>query len=148
MAAMRAVFCRAADAGLITVNLAAALAKPRRTRSRRRALDDQEFGELINAVRTTSNDPDLDLLVLRFHLESGARREGALNLRHRDLDAKRATVWLREKVGRCPARSPRLAAPSEEREKPPCCYEAGLPPVDLDLATAIVEAIGQRRRRP
>lgn len=101
VAAMRAVFCRAADAGLITVNLAAALAKPRRTRSRRRALDDQEFGELINAVRTTSNDPDLDLLVLRFHLESGARREGALNLRHRDLDAKRATVWLREKVGRC-----------------------------------------------
>jgi hypothetical protein len=103
VAAMRAVFRRAADAGLITVNLAAALAKPRRTRSRRRALDDQELGELINAVRTTSNDPDL--LVLRFHLESGARREGALNLRHRDLDAKR--VWLREKEGRCPARSPR-----------------------------------------
>jgi len=48
-------------------------------------------------ARTTSNDPDLDLLVLRFHLESGARREGALNVRVGDLDARRATVWLREK---------------------------------------------------
>jgi hypothetical protein len=36
-------------------------------------------------VRTTSHDPDLDLLIIRFHL-AGARREGALNLRLRDLD--------------------------------------------------------------
>lgn len=48
-------------------------------------------------MRTTSNDPDLDLLIVRFHLETGARREGALNLRRRDLDPERATVWLREK---------------------------------------------------
>ena len=48
-------------------------------------------------MRTTSHDPDLDVLMLRFHLESGARREGALNLRRRDLEADRATVWLREK---------------------------------------------------
>ena len=54
---------------------------------------------MIDAVRTTSRDPDLDLLVLRFHLESGARREGALTLRRRDLDVKRAIVWLREKGG-------------------------------------------------
>ena len=84
-------------AGLVTANPAAALMKPRRVRSRRRALDDHELAELIDAVRTTSRDPDLDLLVLRFHLESGARREGALNLRRRDLDLKRATVWLSEK---------------------------------------------------
>jgi len=54
---------------------------------------------LIDTVRTTSRDPDLDLLVLRFHLESGARREGALNLRRGDIDMRRATVWLREKGG-------------------------------------------------
>ncbi len=48
-------------------------------------------------MRTTSNDPDPDLLMVRFHLESGARREGALNLRRRDLDANRATLWVREK---------------------------------------------------
>jgi hypothetical protein len=29
----------------------------------------------VDAVRTTSHDPDLDLLLVRFHLESGARRE-------------------------------------------------------------------------
>lgn len=97
VAALRALFRRAVDAGLITANPAAALTKPRRARSRRRALDDHELAELIDAVRTTSRDPDLDLLVMRFHLESGARREGALNLRRRDLDPKRATVWLREK---------------------------------------------------
>jgi integrase len=97
VAAMRALFRRATNSGLITVNPAAALTKPRRVRSRRRALDDHELAELIDAVRTTSRDPDLDLLVIRFHLESGARREGALNLRRRDLDPKRGTVWLREK---------------------------------------------------
>lgn len=97
VAALRALFRRAADAGLITTNPAAALRRPRRVRSRRRALDDHELSELIDAVRTTSRDPDLDLLVVRFHLESGARREGALNLRNRDLDARRSTVWLREK---------------------------------------------------
>jgi integrase/recombinase XerC len=97
VAALRALFRRAATAGLILVNPAAALTKPRRVRSRRRALDDHELAEVIDAVRTTSRDPDLDLLVIRFHLESGARRQGALNLRRRDLDPKRATVWLREK---------------------------------------------------
>jgi integrase/recombinase XerC len=39
------------------------------------------------------------LLLIRFHLESGARRDGALNLCVRDIDEHRATVWLREKFG-------------------------------------------------
>jgi hypothetical protein len=38
-------------------------------------------------------------LLIRFHLESGARREGAPNLRLRDLDGRRSSVWLREKFG-------------------------------------------------
>lgn len=97
VAALRALFARATAAGLVTANPAAALSKPRRARSRRRALDDNELAELISAVRTTSRDPDLDLLLVRFHLESGARRQGALDLRCRDLDQRRATVWLREK---------------------------------------------------
>jgi integrase/recombinase XerC len=75
------------------------LEKPRRLPNRRRALEDGELREVIDAVRTTSQDPALDLLLIRFHLESGARREGALNLRVRDLDSRRSTVWLREKFG-------------------------------------------------
>ena len=105
IAALRALFARAAACGLTTGNPAAVLNKPRRARSRRRALDDQELAELITAVRTSSRDPHLDLLVLRFHLETGARREGALNLRRGDLDAARATVWLREK-GDCEREQP------------------------------------------
>jgi integrase len=99
VAALRAVFNRAERAGLIVRNPAAALEKPRRLPSRRRALDNTELEELVEAVRTTSHDPELDLLIVRFHLESGARRLGALNASLGDLDERRATVWLLEKVG-------------------------------------------------
>jgi hypothetical protein len=60
--ALRALFTRAHAAGLTGTNPAAALTKPRRTRSRRRAVDPNELTELVDAVRTTSRDPDLDLL--------------------------------------------------------------------------------------
>lgn len=99
IAALRALFARAERSGLLTKNPARELDKPRRRASRRRALDETELAEAVDAVRTTSQDPDLDLLVVRFHLESGARREGALNLRLGDLDARRSTVLLREKFG-------------------------------------------------
>lgn len=72
VAALRAMFSRARAAGLIRADPAGLLVKPRRAGSRRRALDDIELAELIDAVRATSNDPDLDLLLVRFHLESGA----------------------------------------------------------------------------
>lgn len=97
IAALRALYARAVDAGHLTANPAAALRKPLRTTSRRRALDDDELTALADAVRATSADPDLDLLLIRFNLETGARRQGALNLRVRDIDTRRATVWLREK---------------------------------------------------
>ena len=97
IAALRALYARAVDAGHVTSNPAAALRKPLRTMSRRRALDDREPADLADAVRVTSTDPDLDLLLIRFHLETGARRQGALNLRRRDIDSARSTVWLREK---------------------------------------------------
>lgn len=97
--ALRALFARAERAGLVARSPAAGMEKPRRLPNRRRALEDDELREVIDAVRTTSQDPDLDLLLIRFHLESGARREGGLNLRLRDLDKRRSTVWLREKFG-------------------------------------------------
>lgn len=99
VAALRALSTCAVAAGHLPTDPAAALSKPRRARSRRRALDDHEIAELADAIRLTSRDPDLDLLLLRFHLETGARRQGALDLRHRDLDARRSTVWPREKHG-------------------------------------------------
>jgi site-specific recombinase XerD len=97
VAALRALFARAVADGHVTTNPALGLTKSRSTRSRRRALTDDELTELIDAIRTTSRDPDLDLLLVRFHLESGARRQGTLNLHLGDLDPARATAWLREK---------------------------------------------------
>ena len=52
VAALRALFNRAHAAGLIAANPAAARTKPRRSRSSRRALDDHELTELIDAIRT------------------------------------------------------------------------------------------------
>ena len=97
IAALRAVYQRALAAGLVDANPAASLTKPRRAAPRRRALDDREQADLVDAVRATSVDPGLDLLLVRFHLETGARPSGALAFRADDLDARRATVWLTEK---------------------------------------------------
>jgi integrase len=99
VAAMRAVFTRAVKAGLVRSNPALLVDKPRRLPNRRRALNPTELDELWEAVAATTRDPELDLLLLRFHLESGARRMGAINLRVRDLDESRQTIWLREKLG-------------------------------------------------
>jgi len=43
-----------------------------------------------------------------------------------------------------------LEAPEEERSKPPCCDEAGQPPIDADTTTALVatvETLARPRRR-
>jgi integrase len=127
VAALRALCARAVATGHLTTDPAAALAKPRRTRSRRRALDDGEVADLADAVRLTSRDPDLDLLLLRFHLETGARRQGALNLRRRDIDLRRGTLWLREKNGdqREQPASPTLLAALERLARQRRAGEAG-----------------------
>lgn len=97
--ALRAVFRRAVDAGLVAQNPARGIDKPRRLANRRRALTETEVNQVWLAATETSNDPGLDLLLLRFHLETGARREGALNLRLGGIDHSRQTVWLLEKFG-------------------------------------------------
>jgi site-specific recombinase XerC len=61
VAALRGLFGRAERAGLVARSPAGGLTKPRRRPSRRRGLDDDELAELLDAVRTTSNDPELDL---------------------------------------------------------------------------------------
>jgi bifunctional DNA-binding transcriptional regulator/antitoxin component of YhaV-PrlF toxin-antitoxin module/phage gp16-like protein len=99
IAAMRAVFRRAHTAGLTATNPALQVPKPRRLPNRRRALTQIEVEQVWAAVAATTRDSQLDLLLVRFHLESGARRMGAINLRRHDVDARRQTVWLREKFG-------------------------------------------------
>lgn len=57
IAALRALYASAVDAGHVSANPAAALRKPLRTTSRRRALDDHELAGLADAIRATSTDP-------------------------------------------------------------------------------------------
>lgn len=112
IAAFRCFFRHAVDDRLIEVNPAAALPKPRRQRGKRRALTPDEQHQLTSVTATTGHDPDLDTLLVRFHLETAARRGGALALRVRDVDPDRCVVLLREKgcTDRWQPTTPTLAA--------------------------------------
>ncbi|MCR6491161.1 tyrosine-type recombinase/integrase [Cellulomonas sp. P24] len=93
----RAFFRLAVQDGIISSNPAAAVRKPRRNPRERRALTPAEIADLDQIARTRSDDPELDTLLVRFHLETAARRQGAIGLRMRDLDYRRQVVRLLEK---------------------------------------------------
>jgi site-specific recombinase XerD len=99
VAALRCVYQRAVDDGLITGadNPAAKVAKPRRLPSTRRAVPDTRLAEINRVAAATGNDPELDTLLLRLHTETACRRGGALALRRADLDPDQGLVLLREK---------------------------------------------------
>lgn len=83
--ATRFVFVCAIKAGHLRANPAAGLSRPRRRRSRRRALSADELDAVFSTVIATSRDPELDLLILAFARETACRREGILNARLSDL---------------------------------------------------------------
>jgi integrase/recombinase XerC len=101
IAAMRCVYRHAVMDGLIREadNPAAKVAKPRRLSSTRRAIAETHLAEIIHIAATTGNDPALDALLIRLHLETACRRGGALALRLRDLDPDQCLIYLREKGG-------------------------------------------------
>ena len=74
VAALRAVFNRAHAAGHIPANPAAALTKPRRARSRRRALDDHQLTELIVDSRVLPG-----MLRRRWVVRSAVYRSGVVS---------------------------------------------------------------------
>ena len=78
-------------------NPAVRVAKPRRLASTRRGLPDHRLAEIITVTATTGNDPDLDALILRLHIETACRRGGALDLRQADLDPAQCLIQLHEK---------------------------------------------------
>jgi integrase/recombinase XerC len=97
--ALRCMYRHAVADGLIaeSANPAARVAKPRRLRSTRRALPDNRLEELCRVAASTGDDPALDSLLLRLHIETACRRGGALALRVEDLDQEQCLVRLREK---------------------------------------------------
>ncbi|MDP9164597.1 MAG: site-specific integrase [Actinomycetota bacterium] len=91
--ALRAFFRLAVADKLRTDNPALAVRKP----NHRRALTGPEQAELWAVTTNGGDDVLLDALLHRFHLETGARRGGALSLRLCDLDDDNQLVLLREK---------------------------------------------------
>ncbi|GAA2536781.1 tyrosine-type recombinase/integrase [Pseudonocardia hydrocarbonoxydans] len=101
ISALRCLYRHAEDDGLIDpgTNPARKVAKPRRLPSTRQAVPDARLAEIHQAAATTGDDPALDTLLLRLHVETACRRAGALALRPQDLDPDQCLVFLREKAG-------------------------------------------------
>jgi len=99
VAALRCVYRHAEDDNLISKedNPARKVPKPKRLPSTRRAVADPRLAEICHVAATTGDDPSLDALILRLHIETACRRGGALALRPRDLDPTQCLILLREK---------------------------------------------------
>jgi integrase len=80
-------------------NPAARVRKPRRLPSARMALPDTRLSEITAVAASTGNDPALDSLLIRLHIETACRRGGALSLTPQDLDPQQCLIRLREKAG-------------------------------------------------
>ena len=85
VAALRCLYRHAEDDGLIDAadHPARKVAKPRRLPSTRQAVSDARLTEIHHAAATTGDDPALDTLLLRLHVETACRRGGVLALRPR-----------------------------------------------------------------
>ncbi|WP_444948119.1 tyrosine-type recombinase/integrase [Micromonospora ureilytica] len=99
ISSLRCLYSYAEADGLITesANPAKRVPKPRRLASTRRALSETQLASINEVAATTGNDPELDTLVLRLHIETACRRGGGLALRRADLDTEQCVVRLHEK---------------------------------------------------
>jgi integrase/recombinase XerC len=99
ISAMRCLYKHAEADRLISAanNPAIRVAKPRRLASNRHSLLGHQLTEIFHIATTTGDDPDLDGLILRLHLETACRRAGALNLTRADLDTEQSLIHLHEK---------------------------------------------------
>ncbi|MGW5082073.1 tyrosine-type recombinase/integrase [Micromonospora echinospora] len=99
ISSLRCLYSYAEADGLIaeSSNPAKRVPKPRRLASTRRALSERQLASISEVAATTGNDPELDALILRLHLETACRRGGGLALRRIDLDTEQCMVQLREK---------------------------------------------------
>lgn len=94
------IFTRAVDdpATGVRVNTALKAPKPRRPKITARAYSTGQLAELWDAIFTTGgDDAELDMLIFWFHLETGARRGGALTLHTGGLDVHGQNALLTEK---------------------------------------------------
>ncbi|MCX4097942.1 tyrosine-type recombinase/integrase [Nocardia sp. alder85J] len=97
--ATRCVYRYAEDKGWIRPadNPARQVAVPLRRTSNRYAIPSHRLAEINRAVVDTSDDPELDCLLIRLHTETACRVGGVLALRPIDLDPDQCLLYLREK---------------------------------------------------
>lgn len=96
--ALRYLFTLAQQDRVRSDNPALEIAKPPRSPQQpRHGLTRAEIIELVNVTKRDSNDPELDVLLMRFAFETGCRREGLLDLIVDDIDANNNRVKLNEK---------------------------------------------------
>jgi integrase len=127
IAALRCLYRRATADGFMSEadNPALKVAKPKRLPSTRRALPDSRLAEINEVATTSGDDPALDGLLIRLHVETACRRGGALALRPTDLDPDQCLILLREKGGTfrwqpvSPTLMRHLQAHAVERGAPP-----------------------------
>jgi integrase/recombinase XerC len=127
LTALRCLYNQAVADNLISEadNPARKVSKPRRLKSTRHAVPDARLAEINHVAATTGNDPALDTLLLRLHVETACRRGGALALRPADLDPGQCLILLREngETQRWQPVSPTLMAHlqhhARERHAPP-----------------------------
>jgi integrase len=82
----------------VTIDRSEGFKAPRRPKTTARAYTAEQLAELWDAAFTSGgSDPELDALIIWFHLESGARRGGALNLTTSYLNWADNRVYLVEK---------------------------------------------------
>ena len=81
-------------------NPALKVKKPQRQPGRRLAIKEEHLREMLEFFGSTGDDPELDLMICRFILITGARQEGLLNLKFGGLDQDECTVRLDEKFGK------------------------------------------------
>jgi integrase len=105
----------------VTTNPALDVKMPGRQATRKRSLHEHEVPEFIDAVVSGGNDAELDILLVWFHLETGARQEGALNLTLERVHLENEVVVLEEKF-------------TKERHQP----------VSIDLARALLAHARER----
>ena len=86
-----------------TFNPASKVKKPARQPGRRLAIKEAHLREMLELFGSTGDDPELDVMIARFILITGARQEGVLNLRFGGLDLDECTVRLDEKFGKITA---------------------------------------------
>ncbi|MQY23054.1 tyrosine-type recombinase/integrase [Nocardia macrotermitis] len=142
VSAVRCIYRYAEENGWIrpSDNPARKVPKPTRRGSHRYAIPSGQLAEICHAAATSGNDPELDSLILRLHIETACRRGGALALRPHDLDVDQCLIYLREKGGTTrwqpvsPTLMRHLVQHAEERHAPKSeqllRYRSGAPLTD------------------